>query len=176
MITRDPTISGPFDDALKRLGITLPAAPKPVASYVPFVRSGNQVFISGQLPSQDGKVLFAGAVPTAVSPEQGAEAAKLCAINAIAVLKDACVGELSKVVRIVRIGVYVQSADGFDGQPKVANGASDLLVAVFGDVGKHASAAVGVNALPLNAAVELEMVVELKPAASHLMPGARPGL
>ena len=176
MITRDPTLSGPYDDALKRLGIELPPAPKPVASYVAFVRTGNLVFISGQLPSKEGKVVYAGAVPSAVSLEDGVEAAKLCAINAIAVLKDACIGELSKVVRIVRIGVFVQSADGFDGQPKVANGASDLLAAVFGEAGKHARAAVGVNALPLNAAVEMEMVVELKPEKSMLMQGARPGL
>ena len=152
---------GKIDENLTRLGITLPPAPKPVASYVPFVRTGNLVFVSGQLPSKEGKVVFAGAVPSAVSIEQGAEAAKLCAINALAVLKDACGGNLDKLARIARIGVFVQSADGFDGQPKVANGASDLLVAVFGDAGKHARAAVGTNALPLNAAVELELAAEI---------------
>jgi enamine deaminase RidA (YjgF/YER057c/UK114 family) len=152
---------GRIDEALGGLGIVLPAAPKPVASYVPFVRAGNLVFVSGQLPSREGKVQVLGAVPSAVTIEQGVEGAKLCVINALAVLKEACGGDLDVVKRIVRIGVFVQSADGFDGQPKVANGASDLLVAVFGEAGKHARAAVGVNALPLNAAVEVELVAEV---------------
>lgn len=152
---------GVVDSALEKLGIVLPPAPKPVASYVPFVKTGSLIIISGQLPSKEGKVQFAGAVPSAISIEQGAEAAKLCVINALAVLKDACGGDLDRVKRIVRIGVFVQSADGFDGQPKVANGASDLLVAVFGDAGKHARAAVGTNALPLNAAVEVELLAEI---------------
>ena len=151
-----------IDAALQRLNITLPPAPKPVASYVPFVRTGNLVVVSGQLPSKDGKVQFAGAIPTVLSIEQGIEAARLCTINALAVLRDACGGNLDSVARIVRIGVFVQSADGFDGQPKVANGASDLLVAIFGDAGKHARAAVGTNALPLNAAVEMELMAELR--------------
>jgi enamine deaminase RidA (YjgF/YER057c/UK114 family) len=155
---------GNIESALQRLGITLPPAPKPVASYVPASRSGNLVFVSGQLPSREGKVVFSGAVPGALTIEQGAEAAKLCAINALAVLKDACHGDLDQVARIVRIGVFVQSADGFDGQPKVANGASDFLVSVFAEAGKHARAAVGVNALPLNAAVEVELMAELRGA------------
>ncbi len=155
---------GHIDDALNRLGIILPPAPKPVASYVPFVRSGNLVYISGQLPSKEGKVLFTGAVgsPLSLSVEQGIEAAKLCTLNALAVLRDACGGDLDQVARIVRIGVFVQSVDLFGEQPKVANGASDLLVAIFGDAGKHARAAVGTNALPLNAAVEIELLAELK--------------
>lgn len=153
---------GSFDRAIERLGIILPAMPKPVASYVPFVRTGNLVFVSGQLPSKEGKVQFLGAVPTAVSVEAGVEAAKLCAINALAVLREACAGDLDRVVRIVRIGVFVQSADGFDAQAKVANGASDLLVAIFGDAGKHARAAVGANVLPLNAAVEVELMAEVR--------------
>src|SRR5262249_29254128 len=131
-----------IDDALSRLNITLPPAPKPVASYIPFVRTGSLVVISGQLPSKDGKIQFAGPVPTGVSIEQGAEAARLCALNALAILKDACDGNLDRVARIVRIGVFVQCAAGFDAQPKVANGASDLLGAIFGDAGKHARAAV----------------------------------
>jgi enamine deaminase RidA (YjgF/YER057c/UK114 family) len=154
--------SSKIDETLARLGITLPPAPKPVASYVPYVKSGNLVFISGQLPSKEGKVLFTGAVPTTQSIEQGVEAARLCAINAIAVIKDACGGDLDKVVRIVRLGVFVQSADGFDAQPKVANGASDLMLAVFGEAGRHARAAVGTNALPLNAAVEVELLAEVR--------------
>ena len=150
-----------IEAVLQVLNLTLPPAPKPVASYVPFVRTGNLVVVSGQLPSREGKVQFAGAVPTAVSVEQGIEAAKLCILNALSVLRDACGGNLDKVARIVRIGVFVQSVDGFDGQPKVANGASDFLVAVFGEAGKHARAAVGTNALPLNASVEVELMAEL---------------
>jgi enamine deaminase RidA (YjgF/YER057c/UK114 family) len=153
---------GRIDKVLSGLGIMLPAAPKPVASYVTCVRTGNLVVVSGQLPSKEGKVQVVGAVPTSVTIEQGAEGAKLCVINALAVLKEACGGDLDKVVRIVRIGVFVQSADGFDMQPKVANGASDFLVAVFGERGKHARAAVGTNALPLNAAVEIELMAEVE--------------
>jgi enamine deaminase RidA (YjgF/YER057c/UK114 family) len=155
---------GTVDNALERLGIVLPAAPKPVAAYVPFVRSrgGELIFVSGQLPTKEGILTCAGAVPTVVSMEQATGAARLCAINALAVLRDACGGDLERVGRILRIGVFVQSAEGFEGQPKVANGASELLAAVFGEVGKHARAAVGTNTLPLNATVELELVAELK--------------
>jgi enamine deaminase RidA (YjgF/YER057c/UK114 family) len=147
---------------LSRLNITLPPAPQPVAAYVPFVRTGNLVFVSGQLPSLQGKVIFSGPVPGALPLEQAREAARLATINALAVLRDACQGDLDRVQRIVRIGVFVQSTDGFDQQPAAANGASELLVAIFGDAGKHARAAVGVNALPLNAAVEVELLAELK--------------
>ncbi len=151
-----------FNAALERLGITLPPAPKPVAAYVPFVCTGNLIFISGQLPFSDGIVKFTGPVPTSLSIEQAAEAARLCTINALSVLRDACSGDLDQVTRIVRIAVFVQSANGFDAQPKVANGASDLLVAIFGEAGKHARAAVGINALPLNASVEVELIAEVK--------------
>ncbi len=155
---------GPFDNALERLGIILPTAPKPVAAYVPCARShgGQLLFVSGQLPFKDGTLTCTGPVPTAVSIEQAAEAARLCAINALAVLKDACHGDLNQIAQILRLGVFVQSAAGFDGQPKVANGASELLAAVFGDAGKHARAAVGANTLPLNATVELELIAELR--------------
>ena len=153
---------GLIDSTLAKLGIVLPAAPKPVASYVPFVRTGNLVFISGQLPSAEGKVTCKGAVPSAVTVEVAKDAAKLATINALAVLREACGGDLDQVKRIVRVGVFVQSADGFEQQPAVANGASDLLVAVFGEAGKHARAAVGTNALPLGATVEVELAAELK--------------
>jgi enamine deaminase RidA (YjgF/YER057c/UK114 family) len=155
-------VMGRIDEVLGGLGIVLPAAPKPVASYVPFVRSGSLVFVSGQLPSKEGKVVFLGKVGEGgKSVEEGAEGAKLCVVNALAVLREACGGDLERVVRVVRIGVFVMSAEGFEGQSKVANGASDLLVAVFGEKGKHARAAVGVNALPLGASVEVEMVAEV---------------
>lgn len=155
---------GPFDNALERLGIKLPAAPKPVAAYVPFTRShgGPLIFVSGQLPFKDGQLMCTGAVPSVVTVEQATEAARQCAINAMAVLRDACQGDIDKIAQILRIGVFVLSDVGFDGQPKVANGASELLAAVFGDCGKHARAAVGTNTLPLNATVELELVAEVR--------------
>ncbi len=157
---------GPFEHALDRLGIILPPAPKPVAAYVPFTHTlaagGPLIVVSGQLPMKDGKLTCAGPVPTAVSVEQAAQAARLCAINALAVLRDACLGDIDRVGQILRVAVFVLSAQGFDAQPKVANGASDLLAAVFGDAGKHARAAIGTNALPLNATVELDLVAELR--------------
>jgi len=153
---------GSIEETLEKLGIVLPAAPKPAGAYVPYVRTGNLVVISGQLPGRAGQIVYTGAVPNVVSAEDAREAAKLATINALAVLKEACSGDLERVVRIVRVGVFVQSADGFAGQPGVANGASDLMVAVFGEAGKHARAAVGANALPLNAAVEVEVMAEVK--------------
>lgn len=154
---------GLIEQNLQRLGIVLPPAPKPVAAYVPFTRSrAGIVFVSGQLPFQDGKLVSLGAAPQAATLEAATAAARQCAINAMAVLKDACAGDLDQVSQILRIGVFVLSADGFDGQPKIANGASELLLQVFGEAGRHARAAVGVNALPLHATVELELVAELR--------------
>jgi enamine deaminase RidA (YjgF/YER057c/UK114 family) len=155
---------GPADNALERLGIKLPVAPKPVAAYVPAVRShgGPVVFVSGQLPFKDGVLTCTGPVPSVVSIEQATEAARLCAINALAALRDVCQGDIDKIARILRIGVFVQSAEGFSEQPKVANGASELFAAVFGENGKHARAAVGTNTLPLNASVEVEVVAEIR--------------
>ena len=147
---------------LGELGVSLPAAPRPVASYVPAVRSGDLVFVSGQIPMRDGKLLAIGPVASQVSPEAAREAARQCAINALAVLAEALGGDLDRVRRIVRLGVFVASDRGFEGQPQVANGASDLLVEVFGEAGRHARAAVGSIALPLGATVELEMVAEVK--------------
>ncbi len=146
---------------LKELGWMLPASPKPIAAYVPAVRTGNLLWISGQLPLCDGKLLATGPVGSAVSLEQAQRAAAQCAVNALAIVHAECAGDWSRLQRIVRLGVFVQCGAGYGEQPKVANGASELLVQVLGDVGRHARAAVGVNALPLNATVELEMVVEL---------------
>ena len=166
---------GPFENALERLGIILPTAPKPVAAYVPFTTShSGMIFVSGQLPFKDGKLLCTGAVPTAVSIELATEAAKVCCLNALAVLQDACHGDIDRIGKILRIAVFVQSADGFDGQPKIANGASELLAAIFGEAGKHARAAVGTNALPLNATVELELVAEFR-SHTHIHPQNPPG-
>ena len=149
------------EDKLKELGHPLPPAPAPVGSYVPFVRVGSLVMTSGQLPMREGKLVATGKVGGALSIEQGAEAARVAVVNALSQLAAAA-GGLSNVRRIVRLGVFVNSADGFADQPKVANGASDLLVAVFGDAGRHVRAAVGANELPLNAPVEIELTAELK--------------
>lgn len=149
---------------LRELGIVLPEPPKPVASYLPCIVSEDLVVISGQLPSLDGKVKYCGKVPREVSPDDGRAAARLAAINGLAVLKTAALeNNWSRLVKILRVGVFVQSENDFYGQPQVANGASDLLAEIFGDAGRHARAAVGVNALPMNAAVEVELMVRIAP-------------
>ncbi|MDA0213928.1 MAG: RidA family protein [Planctomycetota bacterium] len=148
-------------EMLGKLGLALPVAPKPVASYVPAVRTGKLLFISGQLPFRDGKLIATGKVPSVVSIEMAQECARQCVLNGLAVVAAECGGTLSQVSRIVRLGVFVACDDGFSDQPKVANGASDLLQQIFGDAGRHARAAVGTNALPLNACIEVEMMVEL---------------
>jgi enamine deaminase RidA (YjgF/YER057c/UK114 family) len=150
-------------ETLERKGLRLPVPPKPLASYVPAVRAGSLLFVSGQLPLQDGQLTAAGPVPSQCPPEKAVGAARQCLLNALAVVGEQAGGDWSRVVRIVRLGVFVQSDAGFSGQPAVANGASDLLVELFGDAGRHARAAVGVNALPLQASVELELVAEMLP-------------
>ncbi|WP_411820196.1 RidA family protein [Hyphococcus formosus] len=150
-----------IDDRLKELDITLPEPVAPVANYVPFVKSGNLVFISGQVSiGADG--LITGKVGQDLSVEAGVEAAKACGINLIAQLKAACDGDLDRVVRVVKLGGFVNCNPDFTDQPKVVNGTSDLMVKVFGDAGRHARAAVGAPALPLNAAVEVDGVFEIK--------------
>ncbi len=150
-----------IENRLKELNIVLPEAPKPAGSYVPAVICGRMVFVAGQLPTQNGELKYTGKVGLDVSIDDGAAAAKICAINALSVIKS-YIGDLDKVEQVVRVGGFVNSADGFTMQPKVINGASDFLLEVFGEKGKHARAAVGVNELPLNAAVEVEMMVYLK--------------
>lgn len=147
---------------LKELGHPLPPAPPPVGSYLPWIRTGSLVMTSGQIPVCEGKLVAAGKVGGNLSIEQGAQAARIAVVNALAQVAVAA-GGLGNVNRIIRLGVFVNSADGFTDQPKVANGASDLLTAVFGDAGRHVRAAVGVNELPLNAPVEIELTAELKP-------------
>lgn len=145
---------------LAALGVTLPAVPAAIANYVPAVRSGNLVYLAGQIAKgPDGKFLT-GKVGATLTVEEGAAVARLCAIQLIAVLK-AEVGDLTRVKRIVRVGGFVNCPDDFTQQPKVVNGASDLLVAVFGDAGRHARAAVGVNSLPAGAPVEIELIAEI---------------
>ncbi len=147
-------------ERLAELKLTLPKVAAPVGSYVPAVRSGQYVFTSGQLPIRDGNVIYAGKVPGDVSLEDATEGAALAILNAVAAAAQAA-GGLEKISRILRVCVFVNSSPGFTNQPKVANGASDLLVKIFGDTSRHARAAVGVAELPLNAAVEVELVAEL---------------
>lgn len=146
---------------LKELNVTLPEAPKPVAAYVPSVRTGNLVFVAGQLPFVNGQLPQKGKLGREVTLEQGQALAKQAVLNGLAVVK-AELGSLDRVARVVRIGVFVASTNEFVDQPKVANGASEFLQQVFGDAGKHARAAVGVNVLPLDAPVEVELLVEVK--------------
>ena len=146
---------------LTELGITIPAAQPPVATYVPFVRTGNLVIVSGQLPMAQGKLAFAGKLGESVSLEDGQAAARQCFLNVLAHVNTACDGDLDRVVRVVRLGGFVACAPSFSQHPAVINGASDLAVAIFGDAGRHARAAVGVTSLPLDAAVELEAIFEI---------------
>ena len=144
---------------LKELGLTLPAVPKPQGSYLPSVRTGNLVFVSGQLPIREGKLTCAGKVGQDVSLDEARAAARLCFLNALAALAYSV--DPSQVTRVVRLGGFVQSAEGFAQQPLVLNGASELAQEIYGQAGTHARAAVGVSALPLNAAVEVEVLFEV---------------
>jgi len=146
---------------LESMGYKVPEAPKPVAAYVPAVQAGNLIFTSGQLPTVNGELKAKGQVGGDVSVETAYEAARYCALNCLAVVKS-LVGDLDRVKRIVKVVGFVNSAPGFNAQPKVVNGASEFLVEVFGDAGKHARSAVGAAGLPLDAPVEVEMVVEVE--------------
>lgn len=148
-----------FSEALERLGIELPPVAAPVAAYVPATRTGDQIWTSGQLPMVDGALTATGKVGRDVSPEDAAAAARVAALNAIAAVADLA-GGIDRIRRIVKVVVFVASAPEFTGQPAVANGASLLLGEIFGEQGVHVRSAVGVSVLPLDAAVELELVVE----------------
>lgn len=152
-------MSGRIEARLKELGIALPAAAAPAANYVPFVATGNLVFVSGQLPFENGQLRHKGIVGAGVSVEDAQAAARLCALNLIAQVRTA-VGDLDMVARVIKLGGFVASAPNFTDQSKVVNGASDLMVEVFGDLGRHARAAVGVAALPLGVSVEIDGVFE----------------
>jgi enamine deaminase RidA (YjgF/YER057c/UK114 family) len=146
---------------LAELGLTLPVAAAPVAAYVPAVRTGNLVFTAGQLPLVDGKIEFVGKVGSDVTPEQAKDMAQICALNALAAIS--LVADIDQIERVVRVGGFVNGVPGFVAIPQVINGASELLIKLFGEVnGKHARTAIGVAELPLNAPVEVEMVVQLK--------------
>ena len=154
--------SAEVDSRLAGLGLAWPVPPKPVAAYVPSARAGNLLFISGQLPFADGTLAAAGKVPAQVSLEQAQAAAARAALNALAVLRAELGGDWSRLVRIVRVGVFVAAAPEFLDTAKVANGASELLAALLGEAGRHARAAVGVAVLPLDAPVEVEVLAELQ--------------
>ena len=148
-------------EKIESLGLTLPVAALPVAAYVPAVKTGNLVFTAGQLPVVDGKLVNEGKVGSDVTPEDAKKMAEICALNALAAIS--LVADIDQIEKIVRVGGFVNGAPGFVAIPAVINGASELLIKLFGDVnGKHARTAVGVAELPLNAPVEVEMVVQLK--------------
>lgn len=148
------------ENKLRELGLELPSVPKPAGSYVPAVRSGNFLFTAGQLPFENGELRIKGKVGDAVTPEEAQEAARICALNALAAVASEA-GGLSNIRRIVKVTGFVASAPGFNGQPTVLNGASDLLGEIFGEAGLHARSAVGVAELPLDAPVEVELIAEL---------------
>ncbi len=149
-----------IEDNLARLGIALPAAAAPAANYVPFARSGNLLFTAGQLPFRDGKLSATGLLGRDLTTAEGREAAKWCAVNILAQAR-AALGDLSAIAKVVKISVFVASTADFTEQHLVANGASDLLVEVLGEAGRHARSAVGMASLPLNAAVEIEAIIEV---------------
>jgi enamine deaminase RidA (YjgF/YER057c/UK114 family) len=152
---------GRIDARLAELKLELPKAAAPVANYVPVVIVGNLAFLSGQVTAWTGEFKFRGKLGRDFNIEQGQEAARICALNIIAQLKAALGGDLDRVKRCVRLGVFVNSMPEFTDQPKVGNGASDLLVQIFGDAGKHARTAIGTNALPLDVAVEIDAIFEI---------------
>ncbi len=154
-------MSGKIEARLAELGITLPAAPSPVANYVGFTVSGSLVVVSGQIPLQDGKLAFTGKVGATVTPEVATQACRLCFINVLAQLKAACGGDLDRVTRVLRLGGFIAAPAEFTGHPAVMNGASDLCVAVFGEAGKHARSTIGVPSLPADACCEVEGMFEI---------------
>lgn len=150
-----------FEEKIKALGLEIPEIAKPLAAYIPAKQVGDLIMTSGQVPLVNGEIKYTGKVGSDLTEEGGQEAAKICALNCLAAIKG-IIGSLDKIEEIIKLTVFVNSADGFSAQPKVANGASELLVNIFGEKGKHARSAVGVNGLPLNAAVEIEMIVKVK--------------
>lgn len=145
---------------MRTLGIILPSPPKPAGSYIPVVRTGNLVFVSGQIPISDGKIIYSGKVTKDLSLEDAQKAARLCTINALAQLKSE-LGNLDKISKIIRVSGFVNSPPEFTEHPKVINGASDLLFEIFENKGQHARIAVGVSSLPLNSAVEVDFIIEI---------------
>ena len=147
-----------YEEKLRSLGLELPEAPKPVATYVPAVQTGNLLFLSGVLPMRNGQLAFTGKLGRDLTVPEGIEAAKVAILNALAIAKQE-LGSLDRITRVVKMVGHVASADGFAEQPQVLNGASDLLVAIFGDAGRHARVATGAAELPRGAAVEIEVIL-----------------
>lgn len=154
-------MAGKIDQRLKELGIELPETAAPAANYIPYVVSGKLVFVSGQITLWNGALKYTGQVGAERSVEEGYQAARICALNLIAQVKSAAGGDLDKVARVVKLGGFVNAVDGFNNQPEVINGASDLMVDVFGDNGRHARFAVSAPALPRNVTVEVDGIFEL---------------
>ncbi|MBO0778931.1 MAG: RidA family protein [Ktedonobacteraceae bacterium] len=150
-----------FEARIKELGLTIPQLPSPAFNYVPAVQTGNLIFASGQTPNIDGKLTMRGKLGREISLEQGQEGARLCLLNCLAEVRG-LTGTLDTITRIVKLNGYVASAEGFTDQPRVINGASELLEQIFGDTGKHARAAIGVAELPFGAPVEIEMIVQVR--------------
>ena len=151
-----------FDENIKNLGLNIPDLPKALANYVPYKIIGKTIYISGQAPVQNGELIYKGKVGSDISIEEGIEAAKLCVINIIAALKTGLEGDWDKLDSFVKLTGFVNCQDNFTDQPKIINGASDMLVEIFGDQGRHTRVAVGSNALPLGIAVEIDAIVQLK--------------
>ncbi|MCH8032201.1 MAG: RidA family protein [Bacteroidetes bacterium] len=149
------------EEKIKELGFTLPETPKPLAAYIPAIRTGDYVYTSGQVPFADGELMYSGKIGFDLTIEEGQMAAELCALNGLSSIKSE-IGDLNKIEQIVKVTVFVNSADGFTDQPKVANGASEFLGKIFGESGKHVRSAVGVNELPADSAVEVEIIVKVK--------------
>ena len=150
-----------IEEKLKELGLIIPQTPAPLAAYIPAVQAGKFVFTSGHVPLSEGKIKFSGKVGKDLSEAEAQQAAGLCALNCLSAVKGVT-SSLDNIERIIKLVVYVNSDDNFTAQPKVANGASELMIKIFGEKGKHARSAVGVSQLPMNAAVEIEMIVLLK--------------
>jgi len=148
------------EEKIKELGFTLPETPKPLAAYIPAIRTGDYVYTSGQVPFADGELMYSGKIGFDLTIEEGQKAAELCALNGLSSIKSE-IGDLNKIEQIVKVTVFVNSADGFTDQPKVANGASEFLGKIFGESGKHVRSAVGVNELPADSAVEVEIIVKV---------------
>lgn len=152
-----------YEQRLTQLGITLPAPPKPVATYIPAVLAGELLFLSGVIPFRDGKLVFEGKLGRELTVEQGAEAARIALLNALAIIRQE-LGTLDRVKKVVRMTGHVASAEGFVQHPVVINGASDLLVRIFDEAGRHARVALGAAELPLNAPIEIELIVQVHPS------------
>lgn len=150
-----------YETKLQEMGLELPPAPKPVAAYIPAIRAGQFIYTSGQLPFVNGELRYQGKVGGTVSENEAYEASKICALNCLSVIK-AQLGSLDRIKQIIKVTVFVSSAPGFNKQPQVANGASEFLFQLFGEAGQHTRSAVGVNELPLDAVVEVEMIVQVE--------------